>query len=84
MEVLKKIGKHKGQMTIIGLLFVFVTIIAFAAISPVLYDTISTYSAYGTGDRAIVDLYPLFISLAVLISIVVYIYASNRQGGQVG
>lgn len=74
------VSKHKrGQITIIGLLIVFVTIIAFAAISPVLYDTISTYSAYGTGDRAIVDLFPIFLALTILISIVAYIYAGGRQ-----
>lgn len=76
--------KLKGQMTIIGLLFILVTIIAFAAISPVLYDTVSTYSAYGTGDRAIVDLYPLFIALAILLSIVVYIYAGSTRQQTVG
>lgn len=71
--------QRKGQLTLIGLLIVFVTIVAFAAISPVLYDTISTYSAYGTGDRAIVDLFPLFLALTILISIVAYIYAGARQ-----
>ena len=73
------VSKHKGQITIIGLLVVFVTIIAFASISPVLYDTISTYSAYGVGDRAIVDLFPIFLALTILISIVAYIYAGSRQ-----
>lgn len=69
----------KGQMTLIGLLIVFTTIVAFAAISPVLYDTISTYSAFGTGDRAIVNLFPLFLALVILISIVAYIYAGRPQ-----
>ena len=69
----------KGQITIIGLLIVFVTIVAFAAISPVLYDTISTYSAFGTGDRAVVNLFPLFLALTILISIVAYIYAGQGR-----
>jgi len=63
---------------IIGIIMALVTIIVLGAISPVLYEVVSTYSYFGTADKLIVQLFPLFIALTVLISIL-YLRGGQQQ-----
>lgn len=74
----------KGQYTIIGLMMTFVTLIAFYVLYPLLSSIIGNATAMMSDPIEIMlwRMSPLFIFLAILVSIWVYATA-NRESPQV-
>jgi len=65
----------KGQMTVTGIIMVVVTLVVYAAIYPLLSDAIGTFTNT-SGDpwlNMIISLVPLFILLAIIITIFMYV-----------
>ena len=76
---------RRGQMTIIGVMMVLVTIIFLAVVSPILYNFVSMISGNATanGDSstaAISSSLPTFLALGVLVGIVIYSVAGRGRG----
>jgi hypothetical protein len=64
---------QKGQMTIIGIIMVVMTIIVFAAMSPILHTAIAN-ATVGADETTstVLNLIPFAIVIAILISIFTY------------
>ncbi len=69
-----------AQMTIIGLLYVFVAFIVFAALYSTLHYSIETVtnSSNDTMLNMVLDLSPLLIVLALVITIFIYVTPVTR------
>jgi len=63
-----------GQITIIAIVLTLVTIITFNAVLPILQNTVAQLVNTSTDDflTNIVQLYPLFLGLGILIAIVTF------------
>lgn len=65
----------KGQLTMIGLVIIFATVIVFAAIYPALSDVITTFlnTSTDTTLNIIVQLIPLLMFLGIVITLFMYV-----------
>jgi len=81
------IEDHKGQMTIVAILMVIITLIVYFSMLPAFNDLISNatenasspYYIEGEMERFVVRLIPLLILLSIITSI--FIYAQPTYGG---
>lgn len=64
----------KGQITIIAIIITVITVMVFAAVLPLLNDAIAMVVANtnSTSLQAVVQLYPLFLALGIVIAILTY------------
>ena len=74
----------KGQMTIQGVLYVFLTIVFLAILSPLLFTFVGAYAGNATasGDNtsaAIARLLPTMLLVGVLVGIVIYTIAGQAR-----
>lgn len=63
----------KGQMTIVGILMVFVTLLVFTTIVPTLQTTINNATQHTDGmTTLLLELIPFFIVIAIIMSVFTY------------
>ncbi len=63
----------KGQITVMGIMFGVVGLIVILVMLPVLHNVIDdVYSQLGTTEQLIVDLWPVFLVIAGILSILHY------------
>ena len=70
------IKNRKAQMTIIGVLLVFILVVILANLMPTILDQIAigkNASGIGTSTKALMDLIPLFFWLGVIITLFIYV-----------
>lgn len=69
-----RIKAMKGQITIIAIIITVITVMVFAAVLPLLNDGIAQIVANtnSTSLQAVVQLYPLFLALGIVIAILTY------------
>lgn len=74
---------NKGQMTIIGILTIFITLIVFSAIMPSMNTAIANATAH-TDETAdlMLNLIPLFIVIAIIMSIFTYAKPYFQRGNE--
>ena len=66
----------KGQMTIIGLILVFIMIIIVANLMPTITEQIAigkNATGLSTSTKMFMDLIPMFIVLAIIITLFIYV-----------
>jgi len=70
----------KGQMTVIGIVMLVVSLIVLGAFLPIITETINTAGGCVTGNAlSVLQLIPFMFVLALFISIVIYATGGNRQ-----
>jgi len=69
----------RGQLSIMGILMVFIMLIVFIALRPALVQVISDAALTGT-EGIIADLFPTLLLLGILGSLVLYIWPQRTQG----
>ena len=67
--------QNRGQLTIVGIILIFVAVIVFVAIYPALSHTIEgfTNDSSDTMLNILVNLIPVFIVLGIIISLFMYV-----------
>jgi len=75
---------RRGQLTVVGLLMIFLTILVLAVLTPAILESVGTISQNLTDDgkpveAVIVNLVPLFILVTLLSTIA--LYGSPQIGG---
>lgn len=66
--------KNKAQFTFVGVIVVFVTLIIFMVMYPILNEFITTYSAnMDTTTATLLKLVPFFMLVGIVLSILFYI-----------
>ena len=72
--------KKKGQMTIIGLVMIVVSLVTLGAVMPIIIQSIADAQACATGSAdTLLDFLPTMMVLGIFISIVVYVGSGSRQ-----
>jgi len=71
-------NKLRGQLTVIGIMMVFISLVVFVAIRPVLVEVISDAGLTGT-EALIAELFPTMILLGILGSLVLYFYPQRTE-----
>ncbi len=72
----KQREQRRGQLTIVGLFMTFIALVVFIALYPILADVISN-SGIGGLPRFLLDLFPLFFVIGILMSFIIYVYPSR-------
>jgi uncharacterized membrane protein (DUF373 family) len=72
-------NKKRGQLSIMGIMMVFIMLIVYTALRPALVDVISNAGLTGT-EGLIGDLFPTLILLGILGSLVLYLWPQRTQG----
>lgn len=68
----------RGQLSIMGIMMVFVTLVVYMAFRPALIEIISTMGLTGA-DKLIADLIPFIMLIGILASLVLYIWPQRTQ-----
>ena len=81
--------KMRGQMTIQGVMFVFLTVVFLAVLTPILnsFLGLAAGNATASGDyttAAIINLIPTMLWVGVLVGIVIYTIAPFSRGREEG
>jgi hypothetical protein len=76
MEVVN--GRHRGQLTIIGIIMTIIGVIIYAVLYPVLDGIISDAGFTGT-DALLAHLIPTVILLGLLATPIIYLQVSRQQ-----
>ena len=65
----------RGQMSIIGMVMVFASLICFVALYPAMDEVITDFVANSTDTvlNVVVQLIPLFIALGIIITLFMYV-----------
>ena len=77
------IKNNKAQITIVGILMVFITLVIFLAIMPAMNDVIdnatigANATITGESEVIIVRLIPLMMLISIVVSIFVYVQPSS-------
>lgn len=77
-ELLSGRGRSRGQFTVIGLIMVFIALLVYAGIHPVIVNTISDAGFTGA-DKIIADLIPFMFLVGILLSVLVYATPQRQQ-----
>ena len=67
--------KNKGQMTMVGIVIIFATLVVYASLYPALANVIETFTnaSSDTMLNIIISLVPLLILLGIIITIFMYV-----------
>lgn len=74
--------QKKGQLTIVGIILIFVSVIVFASIYPALSEVITSFTN-SSGDtmlNILVNLVPAFICLGIIITLFMYVSPYRPEG----
>lgn len=73
-----EVARSRGQFTVVGLVMVFITIIVYAGLYPVLTDVISDAQFTGA-TKMIADLMPFMFLIAILLALLAYTTPHREQ-----
>jgi len=68
----------RGQLTVIGIMMVFISLITFIALRPVLVQAISDAGFTGS-EKMIAEMFPFMILIGILGSLVLYLWPERTQ-----